>query len=87
MLCNFKDGIYQFGQLKNILYINNMPLFICLKSESVDWNVDLCSYEITIGEDFATVDPEKLHFHEIFHLHKVADKNLIIMKQAFYDLY
>lgn len=87
VILNFKDGTYQLYQLENILYVNNLPLFVCLKSEIVERKIDLCSYEITVGDDLVIVDPETSDFHMIFHLHKVADKNLIIMKQAFHDLY
>lgn len=87
IILNFKNGIYQFGQLESILYVNNMPLFVCFKSKSVERNVDLCAYEITVGKEFVVVDPQTLDFHMIFHLHKVGDKNVIIMKQAYDNLY
>lgn len=67
VILNFKDGTYQFDQLENILYVNNLPSFVCLKSEIVERNVGLCSYEITVSDDLVIVDPETLDFHMILH--------------------
>ncbi|XP_051176569.1 uncharacterized protein LOC127291456 [Leptopilina boulardi] len=83
----YENGLPLFAELFKIVLKNESPIFVCKKVQTVQHDSQLMAYEIKKSDEFILHTPDSLVAHNVLHCHKLQEKNYIILKQLWFDLY
>lgn len=76
-----------FVALHAIVWRNNVPLFVCHTVEVVEHNVVLMAYEIQIEQNYVSLSVEQLLTPDVFHVHRMNNRQFVILKKALGNLH
>ncbi|XP_051155173.1 uncharacterized protein LOC127277824 [Leptopilina boulardi] len=76
-----------FASLEYILRCNDGPAFICRTVKTIEHNVKLMAYEVSVQEEYKIYRLDDLKNHEVFHCHMFDKKSFVIVKRCFGNLH